>query len=115
MPQNGFQQGACPAIMQPCRVRVHCLGEPYAPQRRRAPFAPARVALVLAISQARTHIVQQQVSVWPNQLETMFGTLGVAARYVFRHMASYAIGLVKQRLASQDALIIHLASLRQSK
>ncbi len=50
-------------------MAADALGQPDAPERRRAPFAAGRVADLLAVGQAVAQIVQQEIGIGPDQLE----------------------------------------------
>jgi hypothetical protein len=112
VPKDRLKEVACAAVVQELGVPAHRLGQADAPERRRAPFAPARRALGPMVGQPLAHIVQQKVGIGPDQLEGLLRAALVAAGDVFRRVAGRAAALVEQLLAGEHLRIVEVAARR---
>src|SRR5690606_17565480 len=95
VPEYGFHQVACAAVVQEAGVAADCLGQTDAPQRRGPPFAAAGLELRTAIGQAFAHVVQQQVGIGANQLVGQLRFGGVDVGGELRCVAALAAGTVE--------------------
>src|SRR3989304_6464514 len=101
MPKNGLGHVARPSVMQKQRMPAHGLGEAYAPERRRAPFAPGRRALGPVIGKTFAHVMQQHIGVGPDRLMRQMRLAGHLAGHEFGLMTAGAADAVEDLLSLQ--------------
>ena len=92
-----------------CRNSVwsgHRLGQPDAPQRRRAPLVAVGIALGPMIGEPLAHVVQQEVGIGPDQLELVRLVRRIARGDELRRVAGDAAGFVERLLAAQHCGIV---------
>src|SRR5690349_15945301 len=92
VPEDRFLERACAAVVQEEFVAGAGLGEPDTPERRRAPLGSAGVAFRAMIGEPFAHVVEQEVRVGPDQLESVLGNVGVAAGDELGGVAGNAAG-----------------------
>src|SRR5262245_31858397 len=112
MPADGFGEIARAAVMQKERVPAHGLGQANAPERRRAPFAPRRLAFGPAVGEALAHVVQQEIGVRPDQLMRQMRLTGHVAGHEFWPVTARAADAVEDFLALEYSGIARIAPRR---
>ncbi len=101
VPEHRFEQVAGPTVMQELAVAADGAGQADAPQRRGTPVAAAGEELGTVVRQARTHVMQQQITVGADHLAGQLRFGGGGRGGELRGMAVLAASLVKQCLAGQ--------------
>ena len=112
VPEDRFKQRTGSAVMQEISVARDLFGQSDPPQRGRPPFGTGRAGLGAVVGKPWSHIVQQHVSVRPNQLEALFGPIFQPVCYEGRLMAGRTARGVKDLFAVQNVRVINIAPCR---
>src|SRR5262245_24359295 len=112
MPEDGLGEIARAPVMEKERVPAHGLGQADAPERRRAPLAPSRLAFGPAVGEALAHVVQQEIGVRPDQLMRQMRLAGHVAGHEFWPVTARAADAVEDLLPLEYLGVARIASRR---
>lgn len=114
VPQDGLHQTPRPPVMEKERGAADGLGQADAPQGRGAPVLARRSPLGPVVSQARPHVVEQEIGIGPDGL---VGLLGVRVDPGVKHglVARRATRVVEKLLALQNTRIARLTARRHTE